>query len=87
VLDAKYLETKGWLTRVVSENEFQQVDVLLNSYISKSYEQMFILKKQFNENRTSLNLFINMTKEVKQTARLWGSSEHKKAVGKFLTRK
>lgn len=87
VYDACYLKRRGWLAGVVHEDEFNQMDVLLKNYISKSYEQMIILKKKYNKSRTSSNLFFEMTKEVEETARIWGSAAHKKAVGKFLSRK
>ncbi|WP_068672487.1 enoyl-CoA hydratase/isomerase family protein [Oceanobacillus sp. Castelsardo] len=87
VLDSQSLETKGWINRVVSENEIEDMEVLLKDYISKSYRQMGLLKAQYIKSWTNHNLFFEMTEEVKRTANLWGSEEHKQAIEKFLLRK
>lgn len=87
VMDSELLEKKGWINRVVSEDEIEDMDVLLKGYISKTYRQMRLLKNQYTKSWTNYNLFFEMTEEVKQTANLWDSEEHKQAVEKFLLRK
>ncbi|MBU8790191.1 MULTISPECIES: enoyl-CoA hydratase/isomerase family protein [Bacillaceae] len=87
VMDCHLLEKKGWINRVVNEHEIDDMDVLLKDYISKSYRQMRLLKDQHIKSWTNRNLFFEMTEEVKKTAMLWDSEEHKQAVEKFLLRK
>ncbi|WP_085992485.1 enoyl-CoA hydratase/isomerase family protein [Oceanobacillus senegalensis] len=87
IIDAKELEKKGWVNRIVPEVDSYHLEEILRRYISKSHTQMKILKKQYIKNRKNTNLYHQMTEEVLNTTRLWGSKEHKLAVRKFLSRK
>ncbi|RKQ37386.1 enoyl-CoA hydratase/isomerase family protein [Oceanobacillus halophilus] len=87
VYDTHLLKDKGWINRIVAEHELEDYDKLLQSYISKNSRQMLLLKKQYIKNRKRNTLYGDMSAEVEQTASIWGSEEHKLAVGKFLARK
>ena len=86
IYDVQTLEMKGWIHRVVSENEWENTDKLLKAYLTKSYKQMQILKSLFLEEIGVIGLKDSMKKEVKKCATLWDSEEHKNAVLAFLNR-
>ncbi|WP_036687854.1 enoyl-CoA hydratase/isomerase family protein [Paucisalibacillus globulus] len=86
IYDVKTLEMKGWIHRVVNENEWENTDKLLKSYLTKSYRQMQILKSIFLEEIGVIGLKDTMQKEVEKCATLWDSEEHKNAVLAFLNR-
>ncbi|MCJ0931308.1 enoyl-CoA hydratase/isomerase family protein [Virgibacillus halodenitrificans] len=86
VLEAPYLKERGWIQHIVADEEWKNTEKLLEPYISKSYEQMKVLKKQFKKKLSSIGLSSVMAEEVRNCAILWESEEHIQAVNKFLTR-
>ncbi|WP_249869880.1 enoyl-CoA hydratase/isomerase family protein [Oceanobacillus saliphilus] len=84
---ADELKEQGWIHRIVSKNDWNNRHALLADYISKSYKQMILLKKQYLKKIIVTDLSDWMDEEVQHAASLWDSSEHKDAVQKFLTRK
>ncbi|MEC5422798.1 enoyl-CoA hydratase/isomerase family protein [Virgibacillus sp. C22-A2] len=87
VYEATTLKEHGWLNRIVSEQEWKNKNELLQPYITKSYEQMKILKNQYKKKISSLGLSSMMNEEVRNCSKLWDSKEHRIAVEKFLKRK
>lgn len=86
VFQAQYLLERGWLHKIAETATWEDRQVLLNPYISKSYSQMLSLKAQFKLKLSSLGLSALMNEEVRNCANLWDSVEHKEAVQKFLLR-
>ncbi|WP_067728280.1 enoyl-CoA hydratase/isomerase family protein [Oceanobacillus damuensis] len=84
---AEELKEKSWIHRIVKADEWNDSRGLLADYISKSHNQMFLLKQQYLKKITAGNISDLMDEEVKNAASLWDSSEHKAAVEKFLSRK
>ncbi|RYG74068.1 enoyl-CoA hydratase/isomerase family protein [Lentibacillus lipolyticus] len=83
---ADELREQGWVHRIVSENEWQDLDQVLKPYLSKSEAQMRTLKAQYKKKLSILPLSAQMDDEVRNCAKLWDSPEHKEAVGRFLSR-
>ncbi|MFD1849157.1 enoyl-CoA hydratase/isomerase family protein [Oceanobacillus bengalensis] len=87
MLKAERLREIGWIHHVIPQDLFCVRDKLLKSYLNKSYKQMLLLKEQYNKKMKRNDLLEKMTQEVKNTANIWGSVEHKMVVEKFLSRK
>lgn len=85
--EANELLNRGWLHHIVSESEWNAQENILGPYIKKSVKQMHLLKAQFQLNIEVNILSEQMDNEMKNTADLWDSPEHKMAVQKFLSRK
>jgi len=87
ILKADYLMEQGWLHKTVANEEWEgNFNNILKPYISKSYEQMKLLKMQYKKKIASLSLSSFMSEEVKNCASLWETPEHKAAVSKFIER-
>ncbi|WP_047981363.1 enoyl-CoA hydratase/isomerase family protein [Ornithinibacillus contaminans] len=84
--DAQELETKGWIHRVVREQEWESIDKLIEPYWSKSVKQLELLKEQYLEAIGVIGLHDFMMNEVERCASLWDSDAHKNAVAAFLSR-
>ncbi|MFD1038767.1 enoyl-CoA hydratase/isomerase family protein [Virgibacillus byunsanensis] len=87
VYDASFLMDRGWLHKVVTTEEFYDQDKLLKPYLSKSLEQMKILKSQYNKKLSMLGLSAQMDEEVRNCSLLWDSEEHIEALNQFYKRK
>lgn len=87
IYEASYLEKKGWLHKVVPNDLWNNFEKLLEPYISKSLDQMRVLKMQYKKKLSILGLSALMDDEVRNCAKLWDSQEHKEAVEQFLFRK
>lgn len=86
IFSAHYLKTKGWIHRIVSNEEWDDMSNLLKSYERKSFEQLSFLKEQFIRSANFTNLEEEMANESKKSAYLWPSEEHKRAVEQFLNK-
>ncbi|MUK89543.1 enoyl-CoA hydratase/isomerase family protein [Ornithinibacillus sp. L9] len=84
---ASYLLQQGWLHNVVSKDKWNDQMDVLGPFLSKSYEQMRVLKDQYKENLDINLLSEQMEKEVRRCANLWDSDEHIQAVRHFFNRK
>lgn len=82
ILDAGELHGKGWIHHVIDEKDWNDAAYLEN-YIAKSEEQMRLLKEQFRINIQADELSRLMVEEVKNSASLWESETHKRAIEKF----
>lgn len=80
---ASDLKRKGWIHKVISHDEWNEAE-LLKPYIHKTFEQMKLLKYQYKENISALNLSAKMNDEVRSCVRLWGSHRHKEALENFF---
>ncbi|WP_188454497.1 enoyl-CoA hydratase/isomerase family protein [Virgibacillus oceani] len=83
---AAFLHECGWIHKIVMDDNWGDQTKLLESYRTKSYDQMKILKKQYTKKLSILSLSALMDEEVRNCANLWDSREHKHAVAKFLSR-
>lgn len=87
VYTADYLMQHGWLHKVVPTDAwYEQSEDMLKPYISKSYDQMKMLKLQYKKKISSPGLSSLMSEEVRNSASLWETPEHKEALRKFLNR-
>ncbi|WP_077325984.1 enoyl-CoA hydratase/isomerase family protein [Virgibacillus siamensis] len=86
IYDAAYLFNKEWIHKVVAKQEWDE-EKLLAPYASRSFKQMKILKRQYLKRTSVLGLAAAMSDEVRNSANLWDSEEHKEAVSKFHNRK
>lgn len=84
---ADELLAKGWLHQVIDNAAWQHMNLVLDDYIRKSVMQMRILKQQFKTSINANELTLEMYEELKNTATLWETAEHKRAVQKFFDRK
>ncbi|ALX47375.1 enoyl-CoA hydratase/isomerase family protein [Lentibacillus amyloliquefaciens] len=84
---AEYLLEKGWINRVVPEDEWNDRGTLLRPYLAKSLEQMKVLKNQYLRQVSILSLSAQMDEEVRNSANLWETAEHKEAIKHFFSRK
>lgn len=87
IYHAPYLLEQGWLHKVVKDEDWNNSEDLLAPYKNKSYEQMTILKKQFNNKLSILALSAQMNEEVRSCSTLWETEEHQQAVNHFLAGK
>lgn len=87
VFPAEYLEMKGWLHRIVEEEDWGNEEEILQSYIDKSFDQLAFLKKQFMHSIDFNDLSEKMEIESRKSAYLWPSEKHKQAVQQFLNKK
>jgi enoyl-CoA hydratase/carnithine racemase len=88
ILKADYLMQQGWLHKIVPPGEWEdQSKVMLNPFISKTYDQMKMLKLQYKKKISSLGLSSLMSEEVRNCASLWETPEHKGAISQFNNRK
>ncbi|QKY68948.1 enoyl-CoA hydratase/isomerase family protein [Lentibacillus sp. CBA3610] len=85
--EVSFLHDRCWIQRVAADNEWNDRDTLLRPYLSKSLEQMKILKNQYKKKISSLSLSAQMDDEVRNCAELWETKEHKEAVRQFFSRK
>ncbi|GIO26052.1 enoyl-CoA hydratase/isomerase family protein [Ornithinibacillus bavariensis] len=86
VYQAEELEAKGWLHRLINNEDWQDKDEVLAPYIAKSFQQMKIFKSQYLEEIGVIGLKDRMMNEVKKCASLWETEEHRHAVEAFLNR-
>ncbi|MHA6251394.1 enoyl-CoA hydratase/isomerase family protein [Oceanobacillus sp. CAU 1775] len=84
---ANELLEKGWLHHVIRAEEWDDQEQILKAYTQKSIKQMHLLKKQYQTNIKMDELLLRMDEELRGTADLWDSPEHKTAVQNFLARK
>lgn len=87
VYPAEELKKRGWIHRIVEDFQLENIDKLLEPYLSKSYDQMKVLKKQYKKALSASDLSSRMSEEVKDCSYLWTSEEHKRAVDHFFQRK
>ncbi|WP_234028579.1 enoyl-CoA hydratase/isomerase family protein [Lentibacillus sp. Marseille-P4043] len=87
IYDARYLQEQGFIHKVVEKADWNNHEKLLEPYVTKSFEQMKLIKRQYLKKISILSLSSLMDEEVRVCANLWESPAHKKAVGKFLARK
>lgn len=83
---AKALLEKGWVHQVIKDEAWDNQEFILQNYINKSLSQMRLLKAQYKSRIHVEDLSRQMREEVKNTASLWESPEHKLAVQKFWER-
>lgn len=86
VYEATFLVTKGWLHHVVNEDAWGDEEKLLGTYMKKSIDQLKFVKKQLLTHLNVASLKREMEEESKQSASLWPSEEHKRAVQQFLNK-
>lgn len=86
VYEATFLVTKGWLHHVVNEDAWGDEEKLLGTYMKKSIDQLKFVKKQLLTHLNVASLKREMEEESKQSAALWPSEEHKRAVQQFLNK-
>lgn len=85
IFEVEYLLERGWLHRTISKQEWGNRELILQPYLSKSYQQMLLLKNQFKLKLSSLALSSLMSEEVRNCATLWDSPKHKEAVKGLLS--
>lgn len=83
---AKELLDKGWIHQIIDEADWGRKETILADYIRKSVKQMHMLKQQFKASIDADKLSEQMFEELKNTATLWETPEHKRAVQKFFDR-
>lgn len=83
---ADELLTKGWLHCIINEADWEDERTILQSYINKSHNQLTFLKEQFLQSIHVIDLEEKMIAESKQSAFLWPTEEHKRAVQRFLNK-
>lgn len=79
-----YLKKHGWIHNIVASEEWEDLNSILQPYLTKSIEQMKVLKAQFNKKISVLSLSAEMNDEVRQSATLWGSHEHQEAIKRIM---
>ncbi len=84
VFTASELVEKGWLHRVVPEEDWGKEEEILKPYLDKSFEQLSFLKGQFLKAIDEESLAEAMIEESRMSANLWPSETHKEAVRRFL---
>ncbi|SFB18763.1 Enoyl-CoA hydratase/carnithine racemase [Lentibacillus halodurans] len=84
--EGAYLHRQGWIQKNVSADEWNNQETLLKLYLTKSMEQMKILKKQYKKKISILSLSAQMDDEVRNCAELWETKKHQYAVSQFLSR-
>lgn len=82
VLSIDELKFKGWIHRIIARDEWENTQEILKPYLTKSMEQMKLLKSQFNKKISTLSLSATMNEEVRNSANLWDSPEHIQALKK-----
>jgi enoyl-CoA hydratase/carnithine racemase len=88
ILEADHLMQHGWLHKIMPMEAWgDKSNDFLKPYISKSYEQMKMLKLQYKKKISSLSLSSLMSEEVRNCASLWETPEHKAALNQFLNRR
>ncbi|PBB05301.1 enoyl-CoA hydratase/isomerase family protein [Salimicrobium humidisoli] len=80
VIDAEEAKQLGWLQGMANELD-------LGIFTTRSREQLRFWKKQLMENIDTSVLYRKMEEETRQSAALWPSEAHKKAVNAFFSRK
>jgi len=83
---ADYLQKHGWIQKIADDEEWNDRESLLKPYLTKSLEQMKILKMQYQKKLSILLLSEQMNDEVRNCAELWETKEHKDAVREFMFR-
>lgn len=84
MLDAHFLMQKGWLHKIIPEEEWIDEEKVLEDYMKKSITQMEYLKTQYMESLSIPTLLEKMDKESARCANLWSSPKHEKIVKQFL---
>lgn len=84
--EASFLQTQGWIQNIVGDNEWNDRESLLKPYLTKSQEQMEVLKMQYKKKLSILPLSAQMDEEVRNCAELWETKAHKDAVRQFFSR-
>lgn len=85
--EVSYLQNQGWIQKIVTESEWHDRETLLRPFLLKTPEQMKILKNQYKEKISILQLSVQMDDEVRNCSTLWEAKEHKEAVQQFFSRK
>lgn len=83
---AEELLEKGWIHHIIDEEIWQEPEFYLKDYIRKTIKQMRLLKQQYKINIDANELSKQMNEELKNTAALWETPEHKNAIEKFFAR-
>lgn len=86
VFSIEYLQQKGWIHKIIKADQWAQINDILAPFISKSKDQLAILKAQYNKKLSVLSLAAEMNEEVRHCANLWETPEHKEAVAKFFSK-
>lgn len=86
IFPAEELIQKGWLHRIVKEDDWNDETTVLEAYIKKSKDQLSFLKEQVMQSINVDDLEERMEAESRQSAYLWPSEEHKEAVNRFLNK-
>ncbi|GAB3068035.1 enoyl-CoA hydratase/isomerase family protein [Virgibacillus ainsalahensis] len=86
MFNAIELKENGWIHHLVCDENWNHREAILTPYITKSYSQMKILKRQYLNKLSGTKLSSIMCDEVRSSAGLWDSKEHKDAVLKFQSR-
>ncbi|WP_430786136.1 enoyl-CoA hydratase/isomerase family protein [Virgibacillus flavescens] len=85
--EVEFLIEKGWIHRVIPYECWNNYNEIFEPYISKSYAQMEILSKQYQQKIEAMGLSALMDSEVHNCSLLWDSPEHINAVNQFLNKK
>lgn len=86
IFSATDLRTKGWLHHMVPEADWTDENAILHPYLKKSKTQLQFIKQQLLNELNVSDLKDKMVKESRQSAELWPSEEHKRAVQQFLNK-
>ena len=86
MLDTSLLFEKGWLHKVIPEQDWIDEEKVLENYLKKSMTQMKYLKTQYLESLSVPTLLEKMDKESARCANLWSSPEHEAIVSEFLNK-
>lgn len=81
---ANFLHDKGWIHEVISEDNWEDEQMILKNFTQKTLEQMRYLKNQHIEALSIPILLEKMEKESARCSALWGSQVHKQAIKSFL---
>lgn len=86
IYEAVDVKANGWLQEIIPRKQWENKEALLNKFITKSREQMYLLKKQYMKSLDTGQLFANMEEEVKACASIWESEIHQQHVKTFMNR-
>src|SRR5699024_2861959 len=73
IYGAAYLHEKRWIHKIAHDEQWHDLEKLLQPYIHKTYEQMQYLKAQYNEMVGTSDLYESMDLESQRAAKLWPS--------------
>lgn len=83
IIDVCELKSRGWIHRIITDSNLEDINNILAPYLTKSIEQMKLFKSQYSKKISALSLSATMNEEVRSSANLWDSPEHIKAVKRF----